>query len=288
MAMRLTLLSPMARSITAVVLGTLLLSLVSLVSKSFFENIRRSNSEALPHSLTLWAWDAPEDLSFLKNEDTAVAYYAGTITLQSKAVLFSPRRKPLVTPARLFLYPVFRIENPSQAVPPESAANEIANIVTAYMNLKSDKGAFVHDVQIDYDATQNERAFYVHLLKTLRQSLPSTTHIAITALTSWAMDDRWLPPGCADEAIVMLFSLGSETSFLTSIGKRHLSVGEGIDTSIGISVNEPITNARLSQQNVIQTAERIYIFNSIPWKRERYLETKNLVSNHLRISSLNK
>jgi hypothetical protein len=250
--------------------------------------VRRSNIANTPPPITLWAWDAPENLNFLKNENTAVAYYAGTITLQPKTVLFSPRRKRLETPAGLFSYPVFRIENPSQTAPPESAAREIVNILTAYMDLKAKRGDVVQDVQIDYDAAKNERTFYVHLLKTLRQSLPPKTHITITALTSWAMYDRWLPPGIADEAIVMLFSMGSEKTVLTSLGKSALSVGDGIPTSIGISVNEPLTNALLSRQNVIQNAEHIYIFNSMSWKRERYLETKNLVYNQPQILSLNK
>jgi Protein of unknown function (DUF3142) len=285
MVMQLSSLSPMARSLIAATLGTLLFC---LVSKSFCDNVHRNNSGVAPQSLTLWAWDAPEHLNFLNNEHTAVAYYAGTITLQSKAVLFSPRKKPLESPPGLSLYPVFRIENPSQMAPPESTAGEIVKIVSAFMRDRNNRGDHAHDVQIDYDATTIERPFYLHLLKTLRQSLPSRTHIAITALASWAMYDRWLPLGSADEAIVMLFSMGSENKFLNSIGKRTLSVGDGIDTSIGISVNEPFTNALLSQQNVIQSARRLYVFNSIPWKRDRYQETKRLLNYNLRISSLDR
>ena len=114
------------------------------------------------------------------------------------------------------------------------------------MHDKSDTNNIKDYVQIDYDATTNERSFYLHLLKALRQNLPSKSHIAITALASWAMDDRWVPPGSADEAIVMLFSMGGEKKILNSLGKKELSVGDGIDTSIGISVNEPVTNDLLS------------------------------------------
>jgi hypothetical protein len=283
-SMRTSSLSPIARSLIAAALGTLLFC---LVTKSWCDNVRRCKSEVAAQSLTLWAWDAPEDLSFLKNEPTTVAYYAGTITLKPREVLFCPRSKPIKAPAGLDLYPVFRIENSSQMAPPDSEAKEIVEIVSAVMNVKDNRGHFVHDVQIDYDATTSDRAFYVHLLKALRQNLPTKTHIAITALASWAMHDRWLPPGIADEGIVMLFSMGSENEILKSTGKKRWSVGDGIDTSVGISVNEPLTNALLSRQNVIQSARRLYIFNSIPWTRDRYLSTKRLLTNNIRISSLN-
>jgi hypothetical protein len=280
--MHLSLLSPRARLFIAAASGALLLC---LVSKQCCNIVQRSDYAVVPRSLTLWAWDAPNDLSFLKNERTAVAYYAGTITLRSKAVLFRPRRKPLETAAGLSLCPVFRIENPSQVTPPEPAVGEIVKIVSAYMH---DRDGVDNRLQIDYDATASERPFYLNLLKTLRQNLPSRTHITITALTSWAVDDRWLPPGVADEAIIMLFSMGNEKKILNSIGKRKLSVGDGIDTSIGISVNEPLTNDLLTRQNVIQTAQRLYVFNSVPWKRDRYLDTKRLINNTLQISSLDK
>jgi hypothetical protein len=236
---------------------------------------RQFKLDSSPSQLTLWAWDAPEDLQFLKDEQTAVAYYAGTIIVRNGTVLFRPRNKILKIPEGVSLYPVFRIENLSIGPPSNDAATESVEIIAAHL---AEKNFTNKDVQIDFDARTTDRPFYLRLLNSLRQRLPAKTHIAITALASWAMEDRWVPRGAADEAIVMLFSMGNTNDVLKTINRRKLSVGDGIDTSIGISVNEPLTNARLSHLKMIQTAQRLYLFNSRPWKRDCYLETKRLIS----------
>ncbi|MDR3614582.1 MAG: DUF3142 domain-containing protein [Candidatus Obscuribacterales bacterium] len=225
--------------------------------------------------LALWAWDTPEDLLFLKDEQTSVSYYAGTIIVRNGTVLFRPRNKVLKTPEGLSLCPVFRIENLSTSPPSHDAVTEISELIAAHVE---ENDSVNKRVQIDFDATTSDRPFYLRLLSALRQRLPIKTHIAITALASWAMGDRWLPRGSADEAIVMLFSMGNTNDILKSIGRWKLSVGDGIETSIGISVNEPLTNDMLSRLKIIQTAQTLYLFNSHPWKRDRYLEAKKLIS----------
>jgi hypothetical protein len=51
-----------------------------------------------PSKLVLWAWERPEDLSFIDPNEVAVAHLAGTIHLRGGAVVAVPRLQPLQVP----------------------------------------------------------------------------------------------------------------------------------------------------------------------------------------------
>jgi hypothetical protein len=220
-------------------------------------------------NLTLWAWDRYEDLSFLKERSEAVAYYAGTIFLTDGGTLFKPRLHSLNLPEGVVVTPVFRIESRcSGKAPPNSANQEVVSIVKRYQTEHR-----CQKIQIDFDARQSEREFYACVLKLMRDELAPNTYITITALASWCLDDRWLAEGRAepDEAIVMLFSMGSfGNEVLSLLRTRRLSAGGHIKISIGISANESFTNRRLKELAIFRRTDRVYIFNSLPWTQSRF------------------
>ena len=222
---------------------------------------------ALPAAVTLWGWEGREDLFFLKDTPVSVAYYAGTIYVRPGLVFCKPRLRELKAPGSQQLCPVFRIENSNlPEVPSDSAMDQMTKIVKSYLNDHNCKA-----VQIDYDARASERDFYARWLKRLRRELAPRTHISITALASWCLDDRWLPQGSADEAVVMLFSMGpTGKEVLELLAKRQLDTGSGLPLSIGISANEPETNGRLKQISLLKSPGRLYIFSSLPWTKERF------------------
>src|SRR5205814_1831505 len=112
-----------------------------------------------------------------------------------------------------------------------------------------------------------ERDAYIALLRRLRAALMPGTHIAITALASWCLDDRWLMRADADEAIAMLFSMGpSGKDILRLLKTRRLETGSPLPLSIGISANETATNEELKRDGVLRNCRRLYIFNSLPWQ----------------------
>jgi hypothetical protein len=227
-----------------------------------------------PGTLTLWAWERSENLSFLKSSPVSVAYYAGTIFVRPDMVFFKPRLQELKVPACQSLCPVLRIENTTlPQAPGKLAVSAMTKIVKTYL-----KDHQCKCVQLDYDATANERAFYLALLKRLRGELSPGTHLAITALASWCLDDRWLTPGSADEAIVMLFSMGrGEREVLDLLARKQLDAGSGIDLSIGISANENYTNERLDRIGLLRQAKHLYIFDSLPWTHRRFETITNQV-----------
>lgn len=217
----------------------------------------------------LWAWERPEDLRFLSASSTkAVAYFAGRITLRSDYAQFRPRVQPLQIPLAVRAFPVFRLENKAHGeLLTASCERSVIDIIANYAETHG-----CTKLQIDFDAGLNDRAFYIDLLKQLRTKLPATCRISITSLASWCLDDPWLAKADADEAVVMLFGMENSTMpVLHELANRKLNTGK-MKCAIGISLNEPGTNAELKRLKVLQRADDLYVFCSRPWTKARFRE----------------
>jgi len=250
-----------------------------------------SQSNSQP-SMFFWAWERPEDLRFLSSQDVGVAFLAKTIYLSSgdtadgSPVGFTvrPRLQPLRVTASTPLIAVVRIETPfgqrraayNQAslpslkpvVYPQARPNELASEIAQLYSLPSVRG-----IQIDFDATARERAFYSALLIELRRQLPSTFPVSITALASWCIGDPWLrqfPPGTIQEAVPMLFRMGPDAAnvahFLRSGSEFSVPACQ---TSLGLSTDEALSrnllNANFAGVPSSWRQKRIYVFSPRPW-----------------------
>jgi hypothetical protein len=116
-------------------------------------------------------------------------------------------------------------------------------------------------VQVDFDATSSERAFYRQLLIELRAKLPQSTALSITALASWCKGDNWLDDLPVDEAVPMLFRMGVEREQFRS----QLAAGAGFNAkpcqaSAGVSTDEPLAQ--------LPRVQRLYVFNPEAWSPE--------------------
>jgi predicted DNA-binding antitoxin AbrB/MazE fold protein len=208
--------------------------------------------------LVLWAWERPEDLSFIDPREVAVAYLAKTIYLRGDKVIVQPRLQPLSFPEGTKLLVVVRIET-DRSERPTLSGDQRAKAVSEISELGG--GERVAAVQIDFDATVSEREFYSEALRDLRRQLPSRVGLSITALASWCIYDDWLAALPVDEAVPMLFRLGVDARQV----REHLASGGGLRsakcrTSLGISTDEPFTN--------LPAGRRVYIFHPRPWSRE--------------------
>ena len=117
-------------------------------------------------------------------------------------------------------------------------------------------------VQIDFDATTSERNFYRLLLTQLRNELPASTALSITALASWCAGDDWLTDLLIDEAVPMLFRLGVDQRQF----QRRLERGQPFESRIcqnsaGVSTDEPVNAPAVS---------RLYIFSPEPWSKSSF------------------
>lgn len=214
--------------------------------------------ESLP-PVILWAWERPENLTFLDPQKTAVAFLAKTITLRDDKTVVKPRLQPLQLAADTKLIAVVRIET-------DHATLSSAQLEQTAHEMSLLSGVSV--VQIDFDATVSERDFYRKLLQRVRAELSPSVGLSITALASWCAGDNWIVDLPVDEAVPMLFRMGVERRQF----QRRLESGQPFEASIcrnsaGVSTDEPVTAPAVN---------RLYIFNPQPWSKQsfaRALET---------------
>jgi hypothetical protein len=208
--------------------------------------------ESLPRVI-LWAWERPENLTFLDPQKTGVAFLAKTITLRDDKTLVKPRLQPLQLARDTKVIAVVRIEI-------DHATLSSAQLEQTAHEISSLSGVSV--VQIDFDATVSERDFYRKLLQRVRYDLSPSVRLSITALASWCAGDNWISNLPVDEAVPMLFRMGIERRQF----HRRLESGQTFEASIcrnsaGVSTDEPVT---------VPAVNRLYIFNPEPWSKESF------------------
>ncbi len=209
---------------------------------------------ALPH-IILWAWERPEKLDFINPGKVGVAFLAKSLYLRSEKVVARPRLQQLDVPAGTPLVAVARIES-DRSESPSLSNDQMKRAVSELTELARLPGVVA--VQVDFDATLSERAFYRDLLNNLRNQLPASTGLSITALASWCKGDNWLANLPVDEAIPMLFRMGADRpNILSSIASGEDFSSRPCQQSSGISTDEPLSRLPASQ--------RIYVFNPNPW-----------------------
>jgi hypothetical protein len=211
-------------------------------------------SDQMPRVI-LWAWERPVDLRFINPRETGVAFLARTIHLRANEVVVRPRLQPLDLPEGTHVIAVARVESESRTKPNLSThqTEELAAAVEEMARLPN-----VSTIQIDFDATRSERTFYHDVILAVRRRLPASVALSITALASWCSDDDWISDLPIDEAVPMLFRMGSDGRQI----RNRVASGEEFPArpcrnSYGVSTDEPLRN--------LSTAKRLYVFNPAAW-----------------------
>lgn len=199
--------------------------------------------------LVLWAWERPENLSYLVPSATGVAYLAETISFTAGKLERSPRMQPLIVPPHTPAIAVIRIEPHGTNRPPvEMVAAEI---------LRATKRAPIRALQIDFDARASERTYYRALLAELRRDLPPRVALEITALVSWCESDDWIHRLPISAAIPMFFQMGADPHSTSEHLREPLC-----QSSAGISTSEFYVT--------IPRVQRVFVFNTRPWTESNY------------------
>jgi len=153
---------------------------------------------------------------------------------------------------------VARVETDARRKPELSAAQreKLSGAIADMAKLPN-----VAHIQIDFDATQSERAFYREVIFDVRGRLPQTVSLSITALASWCTYDDWLSDLPIDEAVPMLFRMAADGKQIA----RQLDAGDDFISpacrhSYGISTDEP--------RSGLSVARRLYVFNPDAWTEE--------------------
>jgi len=199
--------------------------------------------------LILWAWERPENLTFLVPKATGVAFLSATITIAGDGSSYRPRMQPLRVPAATRMIAVVRVES--------RGAHRIAAEEVAEQVLRAVAWPQVGAAQIDYDASLSERAFYRQLLGELRRRLPAGMPLEMTALVSWCLGDDWLRGLPVVDAVPMFFRMGADPHKVTEPLREPLC-----GSSIGISTDEFYTS--------IPGRRRVFVFHPRAWTETDY------------------
>lgn len=258
------------------------------------EELVSPSVQQLP-SVYLWAWERQEDLRFLAGKSIGVAFLAKTLFLRNRSqvtrsdadsgVEVRPRMQPLHVSAGTPLMAVVRIETPQGAVAAayqdSSRGSEVFSAKQVARAAKEIAEAArlpgVNAVQIDFDATRSEHAFYRALLNETRKRIPTNIPLSITALASWCIGDRWLdqlPPGTIDEAVPMLFRMGPAGAEIVNFVRSGKEFPVAVcKNRIGISMDEAssraILNGELPFARDSRAPKRIYLFAPQGWDPQR-------------------
>jgi hypothetical protein len=226
----------------------------------------------------LWAWEGPDDLRSIDTGRAGVAFLARTVFLVGDDVVVRPRLQPLRVPLDATLLAVVRIEAQPARLGRDGAgpigatlsARQRQALVRAIASV-ADEFPAAAGLQLDFDATLSQRAFYKNTLTDLRSALPPDVPLQITALASWCLGDDWLDDAPIDDATPMLFRMGA--------GARDLRLDSDSDFrspacrhSLGISTDERLAN--------LPAGRRLYIFNPRAWTPETtHLAIEEVTSN---------
>ena len=202
----------------------------------------------------LWAWETPEDLTLLDPAKAGVAFLSRELLL-GKTVQVRPRRQPLQLSENTWLMAVVRIETAPDFAPDAGMLAETSRDIASVVQQPN-----IRAVQVDFDATQSQRAFYAALLKQLRTGMPPGMPLSITALVGWCGDRSWLSSAPIDEAVPMFFRMGGPASIRAvrpkDVGLLREPLCQG---SVGISTDETWP--------AIHSGERVYVFHPGSWSQ---------------------
>jgi len=244
---------------TTAKIAIVLAALIAGASDTIATTVRSATADRMSHfpRVILWAWERREDLAFIDPNQTAVAYLARTLELSGDSVIVRPRFQPLTVPPRTILIAVVRIES-DRRLPPtlsESQRAEAARIIAGLVNRSPAA------IQIDFDATRSERAFYRDLLDDVRRRIPASMPLSMTALASWCLDDDWISGLPVDEAVPMIYRMGPDakeiSAYLRGGGQFAPTFSRN---SIGLSLGAQVAG--------LASGKRVYLFSPHPWTAE--------------------
>jgi hypothetical protein len=205
----------------------------------------------------LWAWERPELLDFIDPHAVGVAFLARTLYLSGPDVIVRPRLQPFSVPHGTTLMAVVRIAA-DRWRPPDLSPSQREVVTAAIAEVSGLSG--LRALQVDFDATVSQRAFYRDVLQNLRRQLPASMPLSITALASWCIYDDWLTGLPVDEVVPMVFRMGADQHRIRRYLANEDFRAASCRQSLGLSTDEPLPTVRARR--------RLYMFHPHPWRPE--------------------
>lgn len=199
--------------------------------------------------VVLWSWEHPDDLRFVNPKVAGVAFLAKTLWLSRDGVVSRPRLSKLQYSPGTALMAVVRFESAGDGLP------ESSTVVPEVVRTAGLSG--IRALQIDFDARESERAWYAAFLRALRDALPASLPLTMTALVSWCDEDDWIARLPVEDACPMWFRMGTRPA-----PAPHAFDAGLCRASVGVSTDE--LPAR------IPSHQRLFIFHPSAWTIQSY------------------
>ena len=160
----------------------------------------------------------PGSTGFHRCSGIGVAFLARTLYLSGSDVIVRPRLQPFSAPPRHEAHGGSADDLRSWRPPDLSASQrEMATVAIAEVGTLFG----IQALQVDFDATVSQRAFYRDVLQQLRRRLPASMPLSITALASWCIFDDWLAGLPVDEVVPMVFRMGADPTSRPTVSCRR-------------------------------------------------------------------
>ncbi|WP_426745520.1 hypothetical protein VZQ01_31925 [Myxococcus faecalis] len=140
--------------------------------------------------VVLWAWERPEDLSFLANPSVEVSVLLATLELRASRWRTHSRQQPIRLPAGKRPRGTIRLEMRDGASLAHYSPAQLRGVAQRLVDLA--RARDVSMLQIDFDARESEQAAYLVLLRQTRELLGASRPLSITGLASWCTQGSWL------------------------------------------------------------------------------------------------
>lgn len=221
-----------------------------------------ARERGLPQTM-LWVWERPEDLRGVDARVTGVAVLRETLRLSTGirgGIEVVGRHQPVVLPegiaelavVRLEAEPGFDAEARGDGAVLRGVVGELARVA---------RGPGVAGLQVDFDATRGEQAWYRQMLMALRTEMPKGMPLEMTALVSWCSTDDWIGDLPVNAAVPMFFRMEPDRRRLRVAGSAVYGVREPLCRgSVGVSTREPWPDGWMGK--------RVYVFADEGWRAD--------------------
>lgn len=201
-----------------------------------------------------WIWHssaAPADAK-------QIALLLDHLVISSSGIKLRHRMNRLVVAPGVQVTPVVHVQVDLAAMP--ELGQQHTEAISKAM-LAAAKRSSTGWVQLDFEAMESQKSYYLELVNSLRKSLPASIRLSVTTMAAWCSEPGLLARIKADEIVPMLFKMGSNAAQYQDRLAYHPEqlAPQCRNQAIGFSVQEA------PSPEVQQRYQRRYWFNYKNW-----------------------
>jgi hypothetical protein len=204
--------------------------------------------------LVVWAWERPEDLTFLP-ADVEVAAHMAFVEVVGDKVAARGRWHPLRVAEGQPKTAVAHVQIDRRR--PLAWTDRTTELV-AQAVLKSAEAPWVRTLQLDFEVRASEREHLLAVVRAVRAGLRPGVGFSMTALASWCETEAWLADAPVDEVAPMLFRMGPGGARIRAkLAAGGDFAGSHCRSALAVATDTPLDGA--------PAGRRVYLFNPRSW-----------------------